>query len=180
MSSASIKRHAFKTLLVLHFIGLTLLIGGRFANFAIEHATNSSSLQVLAQGRDLMGVLALTLTAPGFWLTIISGIGMVVLRYGKNVPGWVWAKVVLTVVSMVLALTRVAPALEAARKWAHASAEQGHLLPQLHDSLTQVTLYGGLVFTLVLLTVPIAVWKPRWTFNKGARQGALSRPDVSP
>jgi hypothetical protein len=161
MSSASIKRHAFKTLLVLHFIGLTLLIGGRFANFAIEHATSASSVQVLAQGRDLMGILARTLSAPGFWLTVVSGIGMVVLRYGKNVPGWVWAKVALTLASMVLALTRVAPALEAARKWAHESAERGYLLPQLHDSLSQVTLYGSIVFILILLAVPVAVWKPR-------------------
>jgi hypothetical protein len=161
MSSASIKRHVFNILLVLHLIGLTLVIGVRFANFAIEHVTSGSSLQVLAEGRDLMGVLALTLTAPGFWLTIASGIGMLVLRYGKNVPGWVWAKVALTVGAMVLALTRVAPALQAARRLAHQSAQLGHLLPQLHDSLSQVTVYGGIVFTMILLTVPIAVWKPR-------------------
>lgn len=161
MSTASIKRHAFNTLLVLHFIGLTLVIGVRFALFVIEHVTSLGSLQVLAEGRDLMGLLARTLTAPGFWLTIVSGIGMVIIRYGKNVPGWVWAKVALTVASMVLALTRVAPALEAARKWAHESAGQGHLLPQLHNSLSQATLYGGIVFTLILLTVPVAVWKPR-------------------
>jgi hypothetical protein len=161
MSSAGIKRHAFKTLLVLHFIGLALVIGVRFANFVIEHATSAGSLEALAQGRELMGMLALTLTAPGFWLTIVSGVGMIVLRYGKNVPRWVWAKVALTVTAMVLALTRVAPALNAARKWARESAEQGHLLPQLHVSISQVTLYGGIVFTLILLVVPIAVWKPR-------------------
>jgi len=37
----------------------------------------------------------------------------------------------------------------------------------LHESVSQVTVYGGLVFTLILLTVPVAVWKPRWKFNKG-------------
>jgi hypothetical protein len=161
MTSASIKRHAFKALLVLHFIGLALVIGVRFANFSIEHATSAGSLQTLAEGRDLMGTLALTLTAPGFWLTIASGIGMLVLRYGKNVPGWVWVKITLTVAGMVLALTRVAPALEAARRWAHESAEQGHLLPQLQESIGHVSLYGGIVFSLILLTVPVAVWKPR-------------------
>jgi xanthine/uracil/vitamin C permease (AzgA family) len=161
MSSASFKRHAFKTLLFLHFIGLTLVIGVRFANFAIEYVTSADSLQVLAGGRDLMGILAKTLTAPGFWLTVVSGIGMVVLRYGKNVPGWVWGKIALTVAGMVLALTKVAPALEAARRWAHESAQLGHFLPQLHDSLGQAALYGGVTFTLILLTVPVAVWKPR-------------------
>jgi len=175
MSTARIKSHLFKIFLVLHLIGLTLVIGVRFASFVIEHATSNGTLQVLAQGRDLMGVLALTLTAPGFWLTIVSGIAMVVVRYGKNVPGWVWAKVALTVAAMVLALTRVAPALVAARKWAHVAAVQGYLLPQLHNSLSQVTVYGGLVFTLILLPVPVAVWKPRWKFSKGTPQGSYAR-----
>jgi hypothetical protein len=161
MTSAGIKRHAFKALLVLHFIGLALTIGVRFANFSIERVTSAGSLQTLAEGRDLMGTLALTLTAPGFWLTIASGIGMLILRYGKNIPGWVWVKVALTVAGMVLALTRVAPALEAARRWAHESAEQGHLLPQLQENISHVTLYGGIVFALILLTIPVAVWKPR-------------------
>ena len=137
------------------------VIGVRFANLVIEYATGAGSLQVLSEGRDLMGILAKTLTAPGFWLTVGSGIGMVVLRYGKNVPGWVWGKIALTMAAIVLALTRVAPALEAARRWAHESAEQRHLLPQLHDSLSQAALYGGVVFTLILLTVPVAIWKPR-------------------
>jgi hypothetical protein len=161
MSSASFKRNAFRTLLVLHLIGLTLVIGLRFASFGIEHATSAGSLQFLALGRDLMGVLARTLTLPGFLLTIATGIGMVVLRYGKKVPGWIWMKVALTTTALGLAASRVAPALEAARQWAHSSVQRGQLAPQLHDSLAQVTLYGGIVFALILLAIPVSVWKPR-------------------
>jgi hypothetical protein len=169
MSSASIKRNAFRTLLVLHFIGLALIIGVRFANFGIEHATGGGSLQVLALGRDLMGVLARTLTLPGFLLTLVTGIGMVILRYGRRVPGWVWLKVTLTAVSLALATSMVAPALEAARKWAHWSVEHGLLAPQVHDSVAQVTLYGGIVFVLILLTIPVAVWKPLLSFGSSRR-----------
>ncbi len=165
MSSASIKRNAFRTLLVLHFIGLALVVGIRFANFGIEHATSGGSLQVLALGRDLMGVLARTLTLPGFLLTVVTGIGMVILRYGKRVPGWVWVKVSLTAVALAIATSMVAPALEAARKWAHWSVEHGLLAPQVHDSAAQVTLYGGMVFVLILLTIPVAVWKPLLSFG---------------
>jgi hypothetical protein len=173
MSSASIKRHAFRTLLVLHFIGLALVIGVRFANFGIEHATSGGSLQILALGRDLMGSLARTLTLPGFLLTLVTGIGMVILRYGKRVPGWVWIKVALTAVSLAVATSMVAPALEAARKWAHWSVEHGLLAPQVHDSIAQVTLYGGIVFVLILLTIPVAVWKPLLSF--GSSRGAEAK-----
>ena len=173
MSPASIKRHAFKTLLVLHFIGLALVVGTRFASFAIEHATGSGSLQFLSQGRDLDGRLGTD--CHGTWFladdkSVASGWWS--CATARNVPGWVWGKVGLTVASMVLALTRVAPALEAARKWAHSSAERGQLLPQLHDSLTQVSVYGGIVFALVLLTIPVAVWKPQLT--RRSTRGTLS------
>jgi hypothetical protein len=169
MTSASFKRNAFRTLLVLHLIGLTLVIGIRLASFGIEHATSSGSLEFLALGRDLMGILARTLTLPGFLLTIATGIGMVILRYGKKVPGWVWVKVALITISLGLATSRVAPALEAARKWAHWSAERGQLAPQLHDSLAQITLYGGIVFALILMAIPVSVWKPKWTgLSRGA------------
>src|SRR5438552_2991053 len=103
MSNPAFRRNAFRALLVLHFIGLTLVIGIRFANFGIEQATTHGSLQSLAWGRDLMGVLARSLTLPGFLLTIATGIGLVIVRYGKRVPRWVWAKVALTIVALAMA-----------------------------------------------------------------------------
>jgi hypothetical protein len=160
MLDSRFKRNAFRTLLMLHLIGTTLIIGVRFANFGIEHATSAGTLQSLSLGRDLMGNLARTLTLPGFVLTIVSGIGMVVLRYGRRVPGWLWLKVGLTSVSLVIASAFVGRALEGARQWAHWSLEHGQLAPQFHDSVAQVTLYGGIVFALILLTIPVAIWKP--------------------
>jgi len=160
MSIAGLKRNVFRTLLTLHFVGLALVIGVRFANLGVESVSAGGSLEFLSWGRDLMGVLARSYTLPGFLLTIVSGIGMVIVRYGKRVPGWVWVKVGLTTAGMAVALTSVAPALEAARHWAHWSAQHGQLAPQFHDAVARAGLYGGVVFALVLLTIPIAVWKP--------------------
>jgi hypothetical protein len=174
MSNPAFRRNATRALLVLHFIGLTLVIGIRFANFGIEHATTHGSLQSLAWGRDLMGVLARSLTLPGFLLTIATGIGLVIVRYGKRVPRWVWAKVALTTVALAMAVIFVGPALEAARKWAHWSLEHGRLAPQFQGSLAQVSLYGGIVFTLILLTIPVAVWKP--ALASGMRKPATVKP----
>jgi hypothetical protein len=165
MSSPGIKRNVFRALLTLHFIGLTLVIGVRFASFGIEHATSTGSLLFLSWGRDLMGALALSLTLPGFLLTIASGVGLVILRYGKRVPRWVWAKVALTTMALAMAVTLVRPALEGSRNWARWSAAHGQLAPQFAHSLSQVSVYGGIVFTLIVLTIPVAVWKPVLVFG---------------
>jgi hypothetical protein len=161
MSTAGFKRNIFRTLLTLHFVGLALVIGVRFANLGVESVSAGGSLEFLSWGRDLMGVLARSYTLPGFLLTIVSGIGMVIVRY-------VWMKVGLTTAGMAVALTSVRPALEAGRRWAHWSAQHGQLAPQLHDAVARAGLYGGIVFALVLLTIPIAVWKPALSGKRAA------------
>jgi hypothetical protein len=105
-------------------------------------------------------VLARSLTLPGFLLTVVTGILMVLLRYGRRPPIWIWMKVGLTTAALSLATPVVAPALEAAREWAHWSVEHGQLAPQFVASVAKVNLYGGIVFALFLLNIPVAVWKP--------------------
>jgi hypothetical protein len=155
-----IKRHAFRSLLVFHFIGLALTVGIRFASLVIDRVTGTADLEALSWGRDLTGALARTLTLPGFLLTIATGILMVLLRYGRRPPLWVWIKVALTTAALSLATPVVAPALQAAREWARWSVAHGHLAPQFLDSVARVNLYGGIVFALFLLNIPVAVWKP--------------------
>jgi hypothetical protein len=160
MPAKDIKRHAFRSLLVFHFIGLALTVGIRFASLMIDRVTNTADLETLSFGRDLTGVLARGLTLPGFLLTIATGILMALLRYGRRPPVWIWIKVALTTGALSLATPVVGPALEAAREWARWSVEHGHLAPQFHDSVSRANLYGGIVFALFLLNIPVAVWKP--------------------
>jgi hypothetical protein len=160
MQVKDVKRHAFRTLLVLHFIALALTLGVRLASFVIYRVTSHADLQALSFGRDLTGVLARSLTLPGFLLTVVTGVLMVLLRYGLRPPIWVWMKVGLTTAALSLATPVVAPALEAAREWARWSAEHGQLAIEFRDSAAKASLYGGIVFALFLLNIPIAVWKP--------------------
>src|ERR1700744_1124643 len=92
MKVADIKRNAFRSALVLHFVGLALSLGTRFADFAIDRNTANGSLQVLSFGRDLTSKLAFGLVLPGFLLMVLTGIVMVVLRYGLHPPFWIWIK----------------------------------------------------------------------------------------
>jgi hypothetical protein len=160
MKISDTKRHVFRGLLSLHFVGLALTIGVRLASFGIYRATGAQDLQALSFGRDLVGLLARTLTLPGFLLTVLTGIGMVVLRYGSRPPLWVWIKVTLTTAALSLATPVVGPALDAARQWAHWSLEHGHLAPEFLASVGKANFYGGIVFALFVLNIPVAVWKP--------------------
>jgi hypothetical protein len=152
MQFKDMKRHAFRTLLVLHFIALAMTIGVRFANFVVYRVTSAGDLHSLSLGRDLTGVLARSLA--------VTGILMVLLRYGLRPPVWVWIKVGLTTAALSVATPLVAPALEAAREWAHWSAEHGQLAIEFRDAAAKASLYGSIVFALFLLNIPVAVWKP--------------------
>jgi hypothetical protein len=160
MKTADIKRNAFRSALALHFIGLAMSLGTRLADFAIDKDTSGGSFQTLSIGRDLTSQLARSLVLPGFLLMIASGIIMVVLRYGYHPPLWVWIKAGLTTVALLVATPLAAPALAAARQWAHWSAEHDQLAPQFSDAAARASFYGGIVFVLFLLNIPVAIWKP--------------------
>lgn len=160
MQVSDIKRHVFRSLLVFHFVGLALTIGIRFAGLVIERVTSTADLQSLSFGRDLTGVLARSLTLPGFFLTVATGILMVLLRYGRRPPVWIWIKIGLTTAALSLGTPVVAPALAAAREWAHWSVQHGQLAPQFQEAVARAGFYGGIVFALFLLNIPVAVWKP--------------------
>jgi hypothetical protein len=160
MKRTSFNRHLFSSLLGLHFLGLAMSIGARFADFAIERKTTGGSLQSLWFGRDLTGLIARSVVLPGFLLVIATGIAMVLLRYGRRPPVWVWIKVGITTTALLAATALAAPALTAARQWARWSFEHDQLASQFDDSATKAGVYGGIVFLLFLLNIPIAIWKP--------------------
>ena len=52
MKIGDIKRHVFRGLLSLHFVGLASTIGVRVASFGIYRATSAGDLQAMSFGRD--------------------------------------------------------------------------------------------------------------------------------
>jgi hypothetical protein len=159
------KRNILRSLLLLHFIGLAMVIGTRIANFAIDKQTTGGTLQLLVVGRDLGGAIARGVVLPGFLLVIFTGIVMTLVRYGRRPPVWIWMKVGLTSVALFVASPLVAPALRSARSWAHWSLEHNQLAPQFAASAATASFYGAVVFTLVLLNLPVAIWKPFLSIN---------------
>jgi hypothetical protein len=158
--NAAAKRYLFRVLLFFHFIGLGLSIGTRAANFLLDYETRNQGLQTLALGRDLIDIAGRNLTLPGFLLMVVTGISMALLRYGRRPPLWVWLKLGVATAIAAIAVPIVAPALGAAKQWAHWSVAHGHLAPQFQSYLNMGNLFGGLVLALFIANIIIAIWKP--------------------
>jgi hypothetical protein len=180
MQAILLKRHSMRALLTAHLIGMAVFFGGRFADFVVERKTEGSDLQMLAFGRDLSGAIGRGLMLPGFLTMLVTGIAMTIIRYGKRPPAWVWIKVALNATAFFVVSPFVAPALTAARNWAHWSAEHGQLAPQFLQSAAQASFYGAIVFGLFLLNVPVAVWKPMFSLRKPATSRGEIKPPLRP
>ena len=160
MQAALIKKSAFRGLLTLHFIGLALMIGATVANLAINRHAGQGTLQALAFGRDISGVVLRAVVLPGFLVIVATGVAMTLMRYGRRPPLWVLIKVALNVIALVTGANFVAPALVAARRWAQWSAEHNQLAPLFQKSATQAEFFGVIILGVFLLNIPVAIWKP--------------------
>ncbi len=180
MQAILLKRHSMRALLTIHLVGMAVFFGGRFADFVVVRKTEGTDLQMLAFGRDLSGAIGRGLMLPGFLTMLVTGIAMTIIRYGKRPPAWVWLKVALNVTAFLVVSPFVAPALAAARNWAHWSAAHGQLAPQFVQSAAQASFYGAIVFGLFLLNVPVAVWKPVFSLRKPAATRVEIDPPLRP
>jgi len=175
MTGQDVRRQASRCLLMVHFLGLALSLGAAFANVAIERQTRGGTLELLAFGRDLIGFSSRVLIPTGFWMMVISGILVVVLRYGYRAPLWVWLKLAFSAAIFALADFGQGPVTRALAALAHWSVENGQLAPQYQESLALAGRYGLLTLALFLTTMAIAIWKP---ISFDVRQGGSKRRAV--
>jgi hypothetical protein len=175
MMGQGIRRQASRFFLLFHFVGLALSLGAAFANVAIERQTRGGSLEALSFGRDLISLSSRNLVQTGFWMMVISGILVVVLRYGYRAPLWVWLKLATSAAIFAVADFAQAPTTAALSALAHWSVEHGTLAPQFADSLALAGRYGLVILALFLATMGIAIWKPvSVRMRRAARPGQPS------
>ncbi len=160
MNFQTIKRQSIRLLLLLHFVGLALSMGASIANVVIERQTRSGGLELLSIGRDLISVSSRELVQTGFYMIVISGILIVVLRYGIRAPAWVWIKLATSAAIFGVAALGQGPTTAALAALAHWSVEHGQLAPQFPDGLALAGRYGETLLVLFLTTIAVAIWKP--------------------
>jgi hypothetical protein len=160
MTVQAIKRQSIHLLLLFHFVGLALSMGTSIANVVIERNTRGSRLELLSIGRDLISVSSRELVQTGFYMLVVSGILIVVLRYGIRAPAWVWIKLATSAAIFAVAALGTGPTNAALAALAHWSVEHGQLAPQFSDSLAHAGRYGETLLVLFLTTIAVAIWKP--------------------
>jgi len=175
MTGPDIRRQASRFFLLVHFLGLALSLGAAFANVAIERQTRGTSLELLAFGRDLISFSSSALVPTGFWMMVVSGIVVVILRYGYRAPLWVWLKLALSATVFTVADFAQGPATRALAALAHWSVAHGQLAPQYQQTLALGGRYGLVVLALFLTTMGIAIWKPV-SFRIRARRPGSAQP----
>ena len=176
MTVQAIKRQSIRLLLLFHFIGLALSMGASIANVVIERNTRSSGLELLSIGRDLISVSSRELVQTGFYMLVVSGMLIVVLRYGIRAPAWVWIKLATSSAIFAVAALGTGPTNAALAALAHWSVEHGQLAPQYQDSLAHAGRYGETLLVLFLTTIAVAIWKPV-SFRIKARAAQHGQPE---
>jgi len=168
-NSLPYRRLASAILRGFHFIGMTLFLGVIVADIVIDGYAQTQSLAFLADARALVSVTGLQLPLLGLALLAPTGVAMTALRYGPRPPGWVVAKLVLTVAIFGNALAFLFPAIRAATHWAAVSAEQGHVLPEYAAAAARESAFGAANLLMFVLAGALAIWKP--VFRRRASRG---------
>jgi hypothetical protein len=168
------RRLAYAVLRGLHFIGMTLFLGVIVADIVIDRYARTQSATFLADARTLVSVTGLQLPLFGLALLALTGFAMTALRYGSRPPGWVVAKLVLTVAIFGNALAFLFPAIRAAAHWAAVSAAQGqvlpaHVVPEYAAAAAREGAFGAANLVMFVLAGALAIWKP--VFRRGASRG---------
>jgi uncharacterized membrane protein len=171
----------YKTLKVLHLIGIIVFLGsvlGHVATGALG-GTVISSPEFLA-ARENIATLTRILTLPGLALTMASGLALAsVARMNPIHVQWLGLHGALAVVVVVLTATVVAPAGRRVLQGALSVGTSAVSLPDIQASLMSEHVFGAVNIALSLAAIGLAVWRPRFSRRLPAARPLRSTHDVA-
>lgn len=163
-------RHVMK---IVHLLALAGFAGGLAAALLLAGYADDAPPSLLAALRTAIASLGEALVVPSLVLMIVSGMLLVVARPQLVGARWLWAKAVLTVAVAAVALGIVQPALTRAAGLAAEGALGTPAPAEMLQAFTAERAGGAASLLLVVLTVALAVWRPRL----GQRQAPGARSD---
>lgn len=148
----------FRTMKLLHFIGLVLFLGSILAFILVSTLMEGADLEWIVFGRRIISAGTQALTLPGMWLMAVSGVLMAFRRYGFRAR-FVRVKALLMLLVVLNAHLFVMPAVGLATTLAQQSLATGHLLQGYHAAYLQESVCGAVNVLLTLLAAGVGVWR---------------------
>ena len=144
---------------VVHFLGLTLFLGSILTFVVVSSLTKGAGLADLVFGRRLISAGTSSLTLPGMWLILVSGIVLTINGKWFWRHKWLNIKHIVIVVVVLNAHFLVVPAVASALVLAQQSLSQGALNPGYDPAYMRESVFGGTNVLLVLFAMVAAIWK---------------------
>ncbi len=152
-----------KTLKVAHFVGLALFLGSIPGHILLGRLADPADLPgfALLMHAKYVSVLALTLSA--LFLTLLSGIALM-LRRGMtpNRIRRMAVKLVLVALIMLNGTLVLRPVAAEMAHSARAAAKTGILSPEFAALQRREGAFGAANLAMILAVIGLAVFKPRW------------------
>lgn len=149
-----------KTLLLLHLLAFSALLGSIIGFIVIASHHGTQDLKALAFTRDWIALGTHRITVPALWVLVASGVA---LSFGLR-PWPTWLRAKLAVVAAIALNTHllIVPAVDQALIEATQAAQTGVLGPAYVDAYRVETLAGSCNVLLILAAMALAVWRPVW------------------
>lgn len=152
-----------KTLKVAHFVGLALFLGSIPGHILLGRLADAADLHGFALLMHAKHVNVLALTLPGLFLSLLTGIALM-LRRGMtpNKVRWMAVKLVLVALITLNGVFVLRPVGAEMAHSARAATKTG-ALPAAFAALEQrERVFGAANLAMILAVIGIAVFRPRW------------------
>lgn len=147
---------------ILHLLGFVMFLGGILGTIIMNVVVgDSTDPSFINHQRQFVSAMTMSLTVPGMWLTILSGLLMAWLRkYNLLRLRWLTIKVALALIILINGAFILAPFVSKVTALAAQSASQGILAANYLTLKASEDMFGAINFLLILVAAALAVFKP--------------------
>lgn len=145
-----------KILKGIHLLGLVVFLGSIFSFIVISILSEGSSLSDLFFGRRIIELGTKSLTIPGMYLSLISGVLLAWPDLKKEM--WIKVKVLTLVIIFINAYIFIIPAADHCLQLAKEASLSGVLSPSYKIYYMKETLFGALNISLSLMAAGLGVF----------------------
>ena len=147
-----------KLIKLFHYVGCTMFSGSILTFLAISTLTKNASLDDLVFARQIISAGTTTLTLPGMWMIVITGVLMTVRTYGFFKYTWLNLKHLIIVTVVLNAHLIIVPTADSALHMARLSLAHVTLLSYYNFASSKESVFGAFNVLMILFSIFVGIW----------------------